>query len=211
MTDLAPPDASVRDPDESATFAAATPCRPPMIARLLRSRVLWTIVAIFAFALALARLIDSYGGPQALRDRLGGSAPLLTVPLHAIVTVSPLPSDGLCVANGMIYGFWWGAVLSWLGWWLAGIASFTLGARARQELALTEYGDRLPSWLRRLPISHPLYLILARQIPGIGGDATTFVPGLVGVPFTRHLWCSAIAIVPGSLLMSAIGAGIMAR
>lgn len=141
--------------------------------KIVRSRAVWSVVAFILLGLLVVRWMDASGAPQSFQARWGNIAPLVTLSLHAFLAVSPfIPSDGLCVANGMLHGFWMGAFLSWVGWWVAGIVAFQIGARARQDLDLEQFESRLPRWLKALPIGHPLYVILVRQIPGIGGDAT---------------------------------------
>lgn len=157
----------------------------------------------------VARWVESIGGPAKFRSEFGLLAPAITLPLHAIVSISPFPSDVLCVANGALYGFWLGAALSWLGWWVAGLAEYGFGYQARRDFNLAARWERLPRWLRKFPVGHPVFLIGVRQVPGIGGHMATLLPGAAGVPFLRHVWCSAIAIVPGALLMSAIGVGLL--
>jgi uncharacterized membrane protein YdjX (TVP38/TMEM64 family) len=123
--------------------------------------------------------------------------------------MTPVPSDFISIANGAAYGFLLGTGLSWLGWWLAALAEFGLGWWARKDFDLTTSLDRLPDWLRRFPVGHPVFLIGARQVPWLGGHITSFVPGAAGVGLRRYVWCSAIAIVPGAIVMAGIGAGLV--
>jgi uncharacterized membrane protein YdjX (TVP38/TMEM64 family) len=153
-------------------------------------------------------LLNNYG-VQVVRQSLGKWAPLVTVPIHIIVAVSPLPSDIVSIANGAVYGFAAGTGLSWFAWWIAAILEFGLGYRVRADFHFEDHINRIPKWLRRFPVSHPVYLIGARQIPWIGGHITSFVPGASGVSLKRYVWCSAIAVIPGSIVMAAIGAELM--
>jgi uncharacterized membrane protein YdjX (TVP38/TMEM64 family) len=177
----------------------------------LRSRTALRLGGLALTAGILLQGLEAAGGPAGLRAWLGPGAPALTVPLQALVAASPLPSDALCVANGAVYGFGVGALLSWLGWWLGALLEFALGRRARGDFDLAATLARLPGFLRRLPVGHPLFLIAARQLPWIGGSMSTFVPGAAGVPLLRLAWCQAIAILPAALLSAAIGAGLFAR
>jgi uncharacterized membrane protein YdjX (TVP38/TMEM64 family) len=126
-----------------------------------------------------------------------------------VLAITPFPSDVIAIANGALYGFARGAALSWLAWWIAALAQFGLARWVRRDLDLERHRDRLPRWLQRFPVDHPLFLIGGRLVPWIGGHVTTLLPGAAGVAPSRFAWCSAIAIVPGSIVMPAIGAGIM--
>ena len=87
---------------------------------------------------------------------------------------------------------------------------FFLGRRLRGDFDLEPQLQRLPRFLRRFPVDHPAFLILARQVPWAGGHLTTLVPGAMGVPFLRNAWCNAIGIVPAAILTAGAGAGLLA-
>jgi len=176
--------------------------------RLLLLPTTWAVILILVAGSGLAHWVSSMGGPQVFRERFGVVAPLITVPVHAIVAVTPFPSDVISVANAVLYGFWLGAALSWIGWWSGALAEYGLGRQARKEFELEIWLARVPRWLRQFPVGHPVFLIVSRQIPWLGGHVSTFVPGAYGVSLRRFAWCSAIAIIPGALVMAAIGAGL---
>jgi len=181
-----------------------------MILKILRSNVFWLVVGLCAIALGLTRWVESLGGPAALWDRFGLIAPAVSIPVHAIVAVTPFPSDVLAVANGTVYGFWFGALFSWAGWYLAAFIEFHIGSRARVDFPIEDWLARLPERLQRLPVAHPLFLIGSRFVPWAGGHISTLVPGAMGVPIPRFAWCTAVAIAPPSLIMAGIGAGLLA-
>ena len=144
-----------------------------------------------------------------LRTTYGLAAIAITLPTHIILALTPFPSDVIGIANGALYGLTTGTMLSWIGWWISALFEFSIGRRARHDFELGQQADRLPRFLRELPIDHPLYLICVRQVPWLGMHVGSFIPGAGGVPWKRFLWCSAIGAVPGSFLTTAIGAGIV--
>ena len=177
--------------------------------RVATSRTVWLFVLISILAVFSLHWIDGIGGPEVVYQRFGARAPLMTISLQIMLALTPFPSDAIVIASGAIYGFRMGLALSWFGWWLAALAEFALGRRARYEFCLDTALAKAPAWVQSFPISHPAYLILSRQIPWLGGHISTFVPGAAGVSWRRYAWCSAIAIIPGSIVMTAIGVGIM--
>lgn len=201
-------------PENAHTRIAATaevpqPADRSWWSRLLRSTTFWIFVALSMLGFVLVDWIDTVGGPVAVRQRFGLVAPALTITLHIILALTPFPSDAVSIANGAMYGFQLGVGLSWFGWWLAALAEFALGRRARVDFCLDTALAKAPGWVQRFPVSHPAYLILSRQIPWLGGHISTFVPGAAGVSWKRYVWCSAIAIIPGALVMTGIGVSIM--
>jgi uncharacterized membrane protein YdjX (TVP38/TMEM64 family) len=180
-----------------------------VVREILRSQILHVIVGLCFVAFWLTRWVAALGGPVAVWERFGLVAPAVSVPFQAIVATTPFPSDVLCVANGTVYGFWLGALFSWIGWYLAAFIEFGIGRRARTELRVEEWLTRLPRRLQDLPIEHPLFLIGSRYVPWAGGHVSTLLPGATGVRVKRFAWCAAVAIAPPSLLLAAVGAGLL--
>jgi len=123
------------------------------------------------------------------------------------MAVSPLPSQIVAVPIAVTYGFWLGVVLNWAGWMLAAVLQYWLSRRTADDIELHLLADRTPQWLRRFPADHPLFLILARQLP-IGPHIVNITAGVLHIPLRRHLWCAAIAVVPEAVLVSGISVGI---
>ena len=181
---------------------------PPTLRTLLSSRLLYLVVGIVVIGFLLVRWVDAFGGPEAVWVRFGILAPIISVPLHIIVAVTPLPSDLMGVANGAVYGFWGGFILTWFGWFLASFIQYAIGRRVRQDFDVEGWLARSPERLRRFPVGHPLFIIAARYVPYAGGHLATLLPGALGVNLIRFAWCTAIAIVPSSLVVAAVGAGL---
>lgn len=178
--------------------------------KILRSKAIYLLTGILLIAILLTTWVDSIGGPTAIWERFGLLAPAISIPLHAAVAIAPLlPSDVVGIANGTVYGFWMGALLSWIGWYLASFVQFSIGRSLRGDFDVAGWMARAPAWLQRFPAGHPIFLIAARYMPYAGGHLATLVPGALGVGLVRFAWCTALAIIPPSLLMAGIGAGLL--
>ena len=180
-----------------------------MLRRILGSSAFQLVVGLCFIGFFVSRWVEGMGGPAAVWERFGLLAPAVSVPVQVLVAVTPFPSDLLCIANGTIYGLWWGALLSWIGWYLAAWIEFGIGRRARSELPIAEWTAQLPRRLRTLPVGHPAFLIGSRFVPWAGGHISTLMPGAVGVPSRRFAWCAAVAILPPSVITAAVGAGLL--
>lgn len=179
-----------------------------LIVRLFRSTSFYLIVGILLSGAAATRWLSDHD-PAEFQETLGVGAIPVTLTLHVVLAVSPFPSDLIAIASGAIYGFVLGFCLSWTGWFIASLLEFGLGRRARQDFELDQGLRRAPKWLRRFPVDHPVFLIGVRQVPWLGMHVGSFLPGAAGVRIGRFLWCTAIGIIPGSVLMTALGAGLV--
>ncbi|MCC9658893.1 TVP38/TMEM64 family protein [Rhodopirellula halodulae] len=152
-----------------------------------------------------------FGGDdlRQMHQRLGWVAPVVTVPLHALIAAAPVPSDVIVIANGALYSYPVAVFLGWLGWLLGSILEFTTirlwtGVNSEEEAR-----KKMPRWISRWPAGSPWFLFFGRQIPGVGAHLCAGVAAAGGVSYRRYITWTAIAIVPGALLLSAIGARLL--
>lgn len=177
--------------------------------RALRTPTLWIVIGALLGAFLLTQWVRSVGGPDTIRERFGVAAPLVSGLIQLALTPTGVPTDFLYVAHGALYGFWLAAPLNWAAAWLGGLLGYALGRRAHADLDVERAFTRVPAWLRRFPVAHPAFLILARQVPWAGSQLTTLLPGAMGVSFARVAWCSAVATVPSAVVLAAVGAGLV--
>ncbi len=145
----------------------------------------------------------------ALRDRRGAIAGLALVPLQTLMSVSfsPIPSDAVALVIASLCGFWAGSVLIWIGWMAGAVVQYELARHAGADGSAERLRARLPRRLRTLDPSHPLFLICTRWLP-LGPHIVGTLAGALGVPRVRYLGSAALATLPVSLLVAAMGAGI---
>ncbi|MEM9191168.1 MAG: VTT domain-containing protein [Myxococcota bacterium] len=175
--------------------------------RALRSPGCIASIIFIILGVVLAKWVESIGGPEALMERYGMWAPVLSVPIHAIISISPLPGEAVVVAQGATFGFYASVPLGTVGWVLASAVEYALVRRSAEDVDFDALHRRLPRWFRRLPVEHPLFLIAGRWMP-FGLHIVNISAGARKVPFWRHMWCSAVGSFPIAILFSAIGSGI---
>lgn len=179
--------------------------------RVLRSRGVQSALAAIVVGGLVIGWVHLEGGPEGIRERWGLAAPLVWIPMQVIVHTTPL-GDFVpwSVLNGSMFGLWLGTFTTWLSWMGSASAQYAIGRRTARDLDLDWDAKvaRLPSWLRRLPISHPVFLIVARQFPLMAGPINV-AAGAMRVPYARLLWTTAIGVFPPALFLAAIGVGIV--
>jgi len=165
-----------------------------------------TLALVALLGWVLVEILDASGGPEAVRARYGLWAAAILVPAHAVLAVSPFPSEVLAITYGAIYGLALGSLFAWSGWMLGALLEYSLFRRVAVD-AGPDARDRLPTWLRRLPVGHPVFLVFARLIP-LGNHVANAAAGAARVPLWRFCWTTAIALAPFSFLVAAVSAGV---
>lgn len=173
-----------------------------------RGGTLLLIGAVLAVAFVSWRFIEATGAEAFLR-RLGPLAPLVSIPIHVVLSATPFPSEMVGLANGAVYGLWLGAACSWLGWWCGAILEFALVRRGTRGIEASVGFERLPGWLMRFPVGHPVFLIMGRQIP-FGFHLVNVLAGVAEIRSTRFVVCAAISNLPYAWITAAMGAGLVA-
>lgn len=176
--------------------------------KVLRSRGLWMVLGVLLAGTLAGRWARALGPPGALLETWGWWAPVLSTSLHALASMSPLPSELIAVANGSVYGFGVGALLSWLAGLGAAACLYAVWRRGAQDFGLEARLRRLPGWVARFPVNSITFLVLVRLVPYAGGHLASALAGSCRVPVWRHMMAAAIGLAPGAVLFAALGAGL---
>ena len=150
---------------------------------------------------------ETLGGAAGLSAKFGGMAPLVTIPLHLLLSATPFPSETIGVGNGALYGLWVGTLYGWLAWWGGSMLEYGIARRSVKPNSET-LSIPLPRWLQSVPTSSPLFLIVGRFLP-LGYHAVNIAAGIKQVSLWRHTWCSLVSNLIYSFAMSSVGIGLI--
>jgi uncharacterized membrane protein YdjX (TVP38/TMEM64 family) len=198
---------------------------PTRLLARLRSRAGVAIMA-FAGACILALVLSSdlrafawvlaVGEREPLRawlDGLGPAAPLASIGLAVFQSViAPLPGFVIPYLNGVTFGIWPGALLTWIGGVLGAAACFGLSRTAGRPVAAwicerSRPAERAREQIERRMARHGgLTILVARLVPGAPGDFISYFAGLTGLRWRPFLWGTALGGVPNAIAYSAVGA-----
>jgi uncharacterized membrane protein YdjX (TVP38/TMEM64 family) len=146
--------------------------------------------------LVAAIVVREKAAVEALLASIGLLAYPLAILVFALVASAPFSvTDALAVMNGVIFGPLWGSVVNAVGIVCAAIIGYVVALRTSRLLDLEVQLQRLPTWVKRYKIGSPMFLIVVRIIPGLGGTIATQTAAAMRVPLLTHiLTMSAIAI-----------------
>jgi len=179
---------------------------------------LWLSIAGLLFILFAGGAVAVWGGPllDILKDQerisrwlegFGPWAPLISIGLNAAqVLLAPIPGQVLGLANGFIFGFFWGTLYSMAGLLLGSAMAMGLGRWLGRPAVVHLIGadklDRLDGLAAR---RGPLFFFLIFLLPLVPDDIACFAIGLSPLSIPIMLLLAAIGRLPGLIVSSWIG------
>jgi uncharacterized membrane protein YdjX (TVP38/TMEM64 family) len=150
------------------------------------------------------------GDQSRIRDYLRGYGvfgPIASVLLMmAQVVFAPIPASVVQLANGVVYGKFWGGVLNLVGQMAGAMLAFTiaraLGKGTVEKVAGKAHQDGFESWLQRWG-GKALFVI--RAIPGMPSDFMSYVAGLTRMPVRTYVVATFLGYIPQSFAYAWLG------
>jgi uncharacterized membrane protein YdjX (TVP38/TMEM64 family) len=139
---------------------------------------------------------------------LGWIGPLVSIGLMMLQSIiAPLPSFVIAAANGMVYGIFWGTVISWIGGMAGAMLNFWLARRLGygyvQKLAKkSKVLGRIDQISGKNGFA---VIIIARLLPIVSFDAISLLAGLSSMRLAAFLIATGIGQIPGTLLYVILG------
>ncbi len=176
----------------------------PGLSRLLR-RFEAVAILIASFALAAFVVARRPQVEHVLGD-LGWFAMPLAAIVFAIVASAPFSvTDALAIMNGVLFGPVWGSIINAVGLVLAAVIGYVVALRTSDAFDVRRNVERLPGWARRFRIGSPMFLIVVRVIPGLGGTIATQTAAALRVPIGRQIYTMCIVAVPICTVLAVFG------
>lgn len=119
---------------------------------------------------------------------------------------APVPSFTITFANGLVYGVFWGWLLSLAGHALAATVCFwlarSLGRRPVQTLTGKVGLATVDGWIER---RGAVAVLVTRLVPGISFDVVSYAVGLTGMGYGRFIVATVLGTLPQTLLYAYLG------
>ena len=190
-----------------------------MSKKLPRNTLTFLIVGILILCLILffreiqeflLELIAAFQSIETAREYIAGYglfAPLISATLMIFQSViAPLPAFLITIANGALFGFWWGMLLSWSSAMLGAALCFYiarfLGAKHVARIVSQPVVNKTDQFIQK----YGNYAILiARLIPYIPFDVVSYVAGLTRIRFIGFWLATGIGQLPATAVYTYLG------
>ena len=162
---------------------------------------------VWEYLLELTAAFQSIETARAYIQSYGALAPVVSAVLMIFQSViAPLPAFLITFANGTLFGFWWGSLLSWSSSMVGAALCFyiarALGIRRVTELISQPAVDKANDFVEK----YGTYAILiARLMPFISFDVVSYFAGATRMRFLGFWIATGIGQMPATLVYSYLG------
>ena len=115
-------------------------------------------------------------------------------------------AGSIACANGMVYGSWWGGVITWVGAMLGASFAFALvralGRPFVERMVPAKQWEQISLWSDDRGAA---VLLVARLVPVIAFNLINYVAALTGISWWTFLWATGLGILPLTILLSILG------
>ena len=162
---------------------------------------------VWGYFLELTAAFESIETARAYIAGYGALAPVISAVLMVFQSViAPLPAFLITFANGTLFGFWWGSLLSWSSSMVGAAFCFYiaryLGIERITRLISQRAVDRTNDFVEK----YGTYAILiARLIPFISFDVVSYFAGATRLRFLGFWIATGVGQMPATLIYSYLG------
>ena len=184
----------------------------------IKAKILIFAAAVFLllfFALPpfrdwLVSIFALFKDPQAMREYIaayGSLAPVISALLMIFQSVAaPLPAFLITFANGLLFGVWWGAALSWSSAMLGAALCFFIARYFGRPVVVKLTSESALATSDRFFERYGKHAVLiARLVPIISFDIISYGSGLTGMRFLGFWLATGIGQLPATILYSYLG------
>ncbi len=120
--------------------------------------------------------------------------------------VAPLPAFVITFANGLLFGWFYGAILSWTSAMLGAVLCFYLAKYMGRPIVERIVSKKALQWWDRFFVQYgKLAVFIARLVPIVSFDLVSYAAGVTSISFWSFFWATGIGQLPATLLYSYLG------
>lgn len=138
----------------------------------------------------------------------GVAAPVMSILLMTVqAIIAPLPAFLITATNGVLFGVFWGTIISWSGALCGAFVSFMMSRlfykRFSQKIKKHKKGLE---YIERLESKYGFRVILtARLLPFISFDFISYAAGLSSITARSFLTATGIGMLPATIVYTVFG------
>ncbi|WP_251860442.1 TVP38/TMEM64 family protein [Clostridium sp. Marseille-Q2269] len=137
-------------------------------------------------------------------------APLISILLMMFQSIAaPLPAFIITFANAWLFGWAFGALISWTGAMMGAVLCFYISKFYGRPVAQKIVGKKALYMTDKFFDKYGKYAILiARLLPFVSFDAISYAAGLTEMSFWSFFWATGVGQLPATIVYSLLGQNI---
>lgn len=184
-----------------------------------RIAVIVILAGLYLWVPGLKQEVDKAAGILAradikgMKEYLAGFGfwgPVVSMSLMVLQGLAaPLPAFVITFANAWIWGWAWGALISWSGAMIAAVLCFFLAKWFGRPLVERMVGKKGLGISDRFFARYGKWAVLiARLIPVVSFDLISYAAGLTNITFWQFFWATGLGQLPATIVYSFLGENI---
>ncbi|HEY2421232.1 MAG TPA: TVP38/TMEM64 family protein, partial [Neobacillus sp.] len=147
---------------------------------------------------------------EGFRDYLLSFGPLAAVVSALLMVfqaiIAPLPAFVITFANGLLFGWGWGAILSWSSAMVGAILCFYLAKILGRPVVEKIVTAKALKWWDQFFAKYGKHSVfIARLVPVVSFDLVSYAAGVTSISFWQFFWATGLGQLPATILYSYLG------
>jgi uncharacterized membrane protein YdjX (TVP38/TMEM64 family) len=138
-----------------------------------------------------------------------GTGIFICLAVYLLLGVTLIPSEPVTLMVLAWKGPYIALLLAVIGNTLAAIVEMLIAGKIGDLSDFEKKKENLPFHLGKLPMNSPVFLLLARMLPGFGPKFVSVASGVFHVPIFTYLWTTLTANIIGAVLVVFGGYGLI--
>lgn len=162
------------------------------------------LVALVLYETGFVDLITDLQALQSFITSLGFLGALVFILIFVVAAVFLLPGSLLVMASGILYGPWWGTLISLIASTIAASLSFLIARGVGRKVIIEKFSEnklflKIESGVQKNGID---FLIFTRLMPFSPYNIQNYAYGLTSISFTKFTLISMVSMIPGTFLFA---------
>jgi len=120
--------------------------------------------------------------------------------------IAPLPAFVITFANGLLFGWVWGAVLSWCSAMAGAVLCFYLAKIMGRPVVEKVVTKKALKWWDQFFEKYGKHAVfIARIVPIVSFDLVSYAAGVTSISFWQFFWATGLGQLPATILYSYLG------
>lgn len=142
---------------------------------------------------------------QAFLNKLGMAAPIVFIFIYAIGPVFFIPITPLSITSGILFGPFWGTIVSLLGANLGATTTFVISRYLLKDWIDQKSSERVNIMQKKVQEEGWKFVSVSRLIPVFPFNIQNYIFGITNIDLKTFFFASILGLIPGTFAYTYLG------